>query len=112
MRLAPLILLAALAVGCAGGTRQATRTDPVTVETATTTTLSEYERDFDNCKLLNDTILAVSDDYYAGEVDGHTGLSSIRLALETMEALDCGRFSPAAAREMAEMDRTLRSVGY
>ena len=80
--------------------------------TTTTRAVDVDSLDFDNCKLLNNTILSVSDDYYAGEVDAHTGLSSIRVALETMEALDCGRFSPVIAREMADMDRSLRSVGY
>lgn len=35
----------------------------------------------------------------------HKALSDARMGLDTMEMLDCGRFSATAAREMANMDR-------
>ena len=70
------------------------------------------ERDFDNCLLFNETILAVMDDYYSGETNAHTALGSARVALETMKGLDCGRFSAVVAEEMRTMDQALRSVGY
>ena len=122
MRLAIIALTVALAVGCASDTRQATQADPVTTTRATQATTraarttTTTDPDLKTCELfcerLNDTIQVIVDDYQAGRVDGHTGLGSIRLALPTMEGLDCGRFSSVAAREMANMDQTLRSAGY
>ena len=78
----------------------------------TTTTLSDYERDFDNCRMVNLMMLSTIEDGEAGIVSPHEAFSSARMGLDTMEMLDCGRFSAVAAREMANMDRVLRSVGY
>ena len=78
----------------------------------TTTTLSEHERDFDNCRMLNGMMLSTLEDGEAGRTSPHEAFGSVRMGLETMEMLDCGRFSSVAAREMENMDRVLRSVGY
>ncbi|MDE0657425.1 MAG: hypothetical protein OXH58_15185 [Acidimicrobiaceae bacterium] len=107
-RIAVLVLCGALAVGCVAD--QPAAQEPTTTRPARTTTTAD--RDFSTCERLNDTIQVIVDDYQAGRVDGHTGLSSIRLALSTMEGLDCGRFSSVIAREMTNMDRTLRTAGY
>lgn len=83
-----------------------------TPSSSLTSSPSVGERDFDNCVLFNETILAISEDYYSGQTDAHTGLASARIALSAMKGLDCGRFSPTIARAMADMDRALRAVGY
>ena len=82
------------------------------------TTLSEYERDFDNCRMLNSMIESTLEDAQAGLASEHEALSRVRMGLDTMELLDCGRFSSTASREMgqhgpgAAVRRVLRSVGY
>ena len=115
------VLLAALMVGCTSSDRQpittnavvATSSQPAATTTPVPTTTHVRDHpDFKTCDTLNETIQEIVDDYEAGRVDGHTGLSSVRLALETMNSLDCGRFSSVVAREMANMDEALRSVGY
>ena len=107
-------LVAALIAGCTTEPPQAAPTTraPNTTRPAPSTTHVRDNPDFQTCDTLNETIQVIVGDYQAGRVDGHTGLSSIRLALSTMEGLDCGRFSTVVAREMPNMDRTLRSAGY
>ena len=114
------VLLAALTVGCTSTDRQPTTTNtvaattslPATTRPVPTTTHVRDHPDFKTCDTLNETIQEIVDDRQAGRVDDHTALSSVRLALETMSGLDCGRFSSVIAREMANMDEALRSVGY
>lgn len=81
---------------------------PATTRAAPSTSHVSDNPDFQT----GDTIQVIVNDYDAGRVDGHTGLNSVRLTLETMEALDCDRFSTTIAREMPNMDAALRSAGY
>ena len=117
------VLLAALAIGCTSSGRQSATTvsvaattsrpaAPTTARPVPTTTHVSDNPDFKTCDTLNETIQEIVDDRQAGRVDDHTALASVRLALETMRGLDCGQYSSVVAREMANMDEALRSVGY
>lgn len=61
------------------------------------TTLSEYERDFDNCRMLNSMIVSTLKDAQAGLTSEHKALSDIRMGVNSMELLDCDRFSSTIA---------------